>query len=431
MNTPSNKLRIIVGGLVGNYPLGGVAWDYFHYVLGLAELGHDVYYHEDTWCWPLNPADWNVTDPAETMRTHTEPFFRNFFAKHAPHVQDRWHFVLLHDKTFGMSKEAFAEIARTADIYLNVSGACFFPDDLGPGCLKVFMDTDPGYNQIVINTRPEWVTNVDRWIKQVREHDRHLTYAENIFAPDCKVPRMDFDWRVTRPIVTLGNWADIRDRKPPANAPFTTVMTWKFFPGPVEHEGICYHAKVPEYDKFHDLPRRVQVPMMLAVAGEKYERDAIERDGWIFEDAIKHSLTPELYMDVIRDSAGEWSVAKNVYVGLNTGWFSCRTACYLAAGRPAVVQDTAWSRYVPSGDGLIAFTTMQEAIDGIEQVVGDPARHAEAAYEIAREYLAPDRVLTPMIETIFSTSRKPEHVPPSKSPPPPSPVPESQEWEQR
>jgi hypothetical protein len=110
-------------------------------------------------------------------------------------------------------------------------------------------------------------------------------------------------------------------------------------------------------------------------------------------------------MKLIADSAGEWSVAKNVYVAPRTGWFSCRTACYLAAGRPAVVQETGWSRYVPSGEGVIAFNTLEEILEGLDRVTAEPARHRAAAYEIAREYLAADRVLPPMIETIFSDKK--------------------------
>lgn len=403
---PSSKLRIIVGGLVGNYPLGGVAWDYFHYVLGLAELGHDVYYHEDTWCWPIDPAKgYADADPADTVATSIEPFFRNFFARHGPHLQGHWYFVLLHEKGYGMSKAAFAEVCRTADVYLNVSGACFFPEELGPRCIKVFMDTDPGYNQMVMNTRASWVAHVDRWIQQVRDHDRHLTYAENIYAPDCRIPRMDFDWQPTRCVVTLPSWTAVRDRRPPADAPYTTVMTWKYFHGPVEHEGVHYHGKAPEFEKFHDLPRRTSAPLVLAVAGEKYDRAAIERDGWTFKEANKLSLTPEDYMAFIADSAGEWSVAKNVYVATNSGWFSCRTACYLASGRPAVVQDTGWSRFVPSGRGVVAFSTMQESVDALNEVNTNYNAHRDAAYEIAREYLAPDRVLPPMLEAIFATKR--------------------------
>ncbi|HMO25520.1 MAG TPA: hypothetical protein PKB10_04560, partial [Tepidisphaeraceae bacterium] len=161
------------------------------------------------------------------------------------------------------------------------------------------------------------------------------------------------------------------------------------------------------YAKFHDLPKRVQVPMSLAVGGHKHPADQIRADGWNLIDAAPLTRTPDSYMRFIADSRGEWSVAKNVFVAMRTGWFSCRTACYLAAGRPAVVQETGWSRYVPAGNGVLSFSTMDEAISGIERVEHDYAAHRQSAYEIAREYLAPDRVLPQMLDTIFGTPTPP------------------------
>lgn len=399
----SQKLRIIVGGMVGQYPLGGVAWDYFHYVLGLAELGHDVWYHEDTWVWPHDPIKGYPTDdPSYTVR-----FIGDFFERYAPHLKDRWHYALLHEKSFGMTREAFDEVARSADVFLNVSGACFAPDALNPRAKRVFMDTDPGYNQIVLATQPAWSENVARWTEQVRSHEVHLTYAENIHADDCVAPRLDIDWRPTRCIATLGSWADIRNAPAPKDGAWTTVMSWSYWPGKLEHKGIEYDAKAREYAKFHDLPKRVKVPMSLAVGGHKHPAAEIRADGWNLIDAAPLTRTPESYMRFIADSRGEWSVAKNVFVEMRTGWFSCRTACYLAAGRPAVVQETGWSRYVPAGRGVLSFATMDEAIAGIEQVEADYASHQRAAYEVAREYLAPDRVLPQMIDTIYGTPTPP------------------------
>src|ERR1700722_17102523 len=128
MPAKSEKLRIIVGGLVGQFPLGGVAWDYFHYLLGLHELGHDVYYHEDTWVWPFDPVQRSTTDnPDYTLR-----FLLIFFADFAPELALKWHYVLLHEKHYGMSKLDFDQVAASADIFLNISGACFIPDSLSP-----------------------------------------------------------------------------------------------------------------------------------------------------------------------------------------------------------------------------------------------------------------------------------------------------------
>ncbi len=398
MSSPSQKLRIIVGGMVGQYPLGGVAWDYFHYCLALHELGHDVYYHEDTWCWPFDPTLGYVTDNPD----HTVKFIGDFFDTYAPQLSKKWHYLLLHEKSFGMTRDAFDQIARTADIFLNVSGSCFFPEHLNPRCIKVFLDTDPGYNQFVLSERYAWSQNVERWCQQVAAHDRHLTYAENIHGADCVIPRLNFDWRPTRCVVTLPSWQAVRAAPIRAHAAFTSVMTLGYFPGKLTYRGRQYDAKVPEFEKFRSLPQSVEIPLELAISGDKVPLDPIREMGWKLIDGAKATLTPQSYMQFIADSAGEWSIAKNVYVDTNSGWFSCRTACYLAAGRPAVVQDTLWSRFVPSGWGVIAFGTMEESIAALNAVAADPLRHRAAAFEIAREYLAADRVIPPMLDAILT-----------------------------
>jgi hypothetical protein len=155
------------------------------------------------------------------------------------------------------------------------------------------------------------------------------------------------------------------------------------------------------------------VPLELAITGYKCPTDEVQRDGWQMAEAFARSRTPATYLDYIGTSAGEWSIAKNVYVDTRSGWFSCRTACYLAAGRPAVVQDTAWSRYLPSGAGLFAFTTMDEAVAALHRVTADAANQRKLAYGIARDYLAPDKVLPPMIDAIFAKSAKDAPRPPS------------------
>ena len=396
MLSPHRKLRIVVGGMVGQFPLGGVAWDYFHYVLGLADLGHDVVYHEDTWVWPFDPIHREPVDKPD----YTVKFLGDFLRTYAPQIADRFHYVLLHDQHFGMTREAFTEFAKTADIFLNVSGACLIPDELPASCIKVFLDTDPGYNQIMLHEKFSWSANVEKWCKTVAAHDRFFTYAENMGAPDCRIPQAGHQWIPTRCVVTLPQWQTVRDAPVAANANMTTVMTWDWFKGILSHDGVEYSTKVVEYNKFHDLPRRTPVPLALVVGGVKTPRGALEKDGWSIIDAYQATLTPQSYQDLIATSAGEWSVAKNVYVATRSGWFSCRTACYLAGARPAVVQDTAWSKFLPTGSGLFAFETIEQAIAALETVAADPAKHRHAAYEIAREYLAPDRVLTQMLDDI-------------------------------
>lgn len=390
--------------MVGQFPLGGVAWDYFHYVLGLHELGHDVYYHEDTNTWPYNPS---IRQPSDDG-VYNANFISDFFARYAPALADRWHYRLLQDKSFGMSAEAFDAVAKSADVYLNVSGVCTLPAALRSSCKRVFLDSDPGYNQMGLQDELDTAGANGRRYREVASHDVHLTYAENIDHPDCRLPKAGFNWIPTRPIVTLAQWHDVVHRPLPTDAAYTTVMTLDLSKEPkrLHYKGVDYFDKRPEFEKFITLPKRVPgIPLLLAIGNHRGLEPVIE-NGWEVTDSHDVSLTPEAYRQFIASSAGEWSIAKNVYAATNSGWFSCRTCCYLAAGRPAVVQDTKWSRYVPSGDGLIAFDTLDEAIAGLQKIAQNPVLHRAAAYEVAREYLAPDRVLPTMLRQIFGKHTK-------------------------
>ena len=407
MAPSTQKLRVIVGGMVGQFPLGGVAWDYLHYVLALHELGHDVYYHEDTNTWPYNPA---IREPSADG-IYNANFIRDFFAAYAPALADRWHYRLLQDKSFGLSVAAFDEVCASADVYLNVSGVCTLPASLSARCRRVFMDTDPGYNQMGLQDLLDAEGPLaKRYVEVARDHDVHLTYAENIHAADCRLPKAGIEWITTRPVVTLPHWKDALERPIGPDAAYTTVMTLDLSKEPkrLRYQGVDYYDKRPEFEKFIDLPTRVRaIPLLLAIGNHK-GLEPVHAAGWRVIDSHDVSVSPEAYRQFIFDSAGEWSIAKNVYTATNSGWFSCRTCCYLAAGRPAVVQDTKWSRSLPSGAGLFAFDTVDEARAGLEAIAADPPRHRRAAYEVAREYLAPARVITPMLDAIFSRSSKPE-----------------------
>lgn len=386
-------LRIIVSGLVGLQPVGGMAWHYLQYLIGLSRLGHDVYYHEDTWSWPYNPVEKTYTSDGRYSARYIEKFFERF----APALSGRWHYVNLHSESFGMDRSAFDEVARTADLFLNVSGACILPDTISPDCVKVFLDTDPGYNQIVLSERFPWSENVDRWCASVADHDQHFTFAENIHGPDCLIPRLGFDWKTTRMPIVLDLWEPI-SRQRASSAPWTTVMTWNAFKGRLLYEGVEYKSKGAEFERFMDLPGESGVPLEVAVGGVDVPVDRLASAGWQVVDGPRSTLTPEQYQRFIARSRGEFSVAKHVYVALRTGWFSERTACYLAAGRPVVVQDTGFSRVLPSGEGLLPFARREEATRALREVEADYARHSEAALSVARECFSAEKVLRKLID---------------------------------
>jgi len=392
-----SRLRIIVAGMVAQYPVGGVAWDYLQYVVGLARLGHDVVYHEDTWCWPYHPGEKTATDDGG----YSARFLKDFFEQNAPELAERWHYRHLHETSYGMSRRAFDEAARSADLFINVSGASFFPETLSPHCLKLFVDTDPGYNQIVLSECPAWSENVERWRAGVLAHDRHFTYAENIGAADCGMPTAGLRWLRTRMPVVLDLW----DRVPSPTSPkgaWSTVMTWNVFRGKLEYRGVEYHGKAIEFEKIIGLPQRLQLPFRVALGGTEAPLAQLLAHGWMAEEGPAVTLTPQAYQGYIAASRGEISVAKNVYVALRTGWFSCRSACYLAAARPVVVQDTGFTRAIPTGKGLHAFGNAEEAAEALCAVERDYEREARAAREVAHANFDSRRVLAGLIDDALS-----------------------------
>jgi hypothetical protein len=394
----SQRLRIIVAGMAAQYPVGGVAWDYLQYAIGLRQLGHDVVYHEDTWCWPYQPLLRTMTDDP----TYSAMYLRDFFARYAPELSGRWHYLHLHETSCGMSRAAFDEFARSADLFINVSGGSFFPEALSPRCLKLFIDSDPGYNQIILSERPSWSENVERWCAGVRAHDRHFTYAENFGASDCAMPAAGIAWRKTRMPVVPKLWSARAESIGPT-APWSTVMTWNVFKGKLEYRGVEYRGKAEEFSKIAELPRRLGRPFRVAVGGTEAPLSQLAEQGWSAEDGPSATLSPADYQDYLAGSRGEVSVAKHVYVALRTGWFSTRSACYLAASRPVVVQDTGFSNILPTGRGLHAFTTQDEAAAAIEAVDADYAAETKAARDIALAHFDARKVLSRLIEDAFAS----------------------------
>lgn len=393
-----SKLRIIVSGLAALQPVGGMAWHYLQYVIGLARLGHDVYYHEDTWAWPFDP----VKNRNSETGDYSAKFIANYFDTYAPGLADRWHYLHLHEQSYGMSNRKFLEVAGSADLFLNISGANFIPDTLNTRCLKVFVDTDPGYNQILLSEKFEWSEFVDRWCQMVADHDVHFTFAENMNELDCLVPGLGWAWKTTRMPIVFDLWDAVRESKPPVTAPWTTIMSWNVFKGTVVHNGIEYGDKSMEFEKILCLPALSRVVMKLALGGGNAPTKMLLDHKWQIVDAPLVTRTARQYQAFIGSSRGEVSIAKNVYVAMKTGWFSDRSACYLASGRPVVLQDTGFSRFLPVGEGLLAFNTKEEASAAIQMVEQDYDRHSQAALGVAREHFDSDRVLSRMINEIYN-----------------------------
>jgi hypothetical protein len=199
-----------------------------------------------------------------------------------------------------------------------------------------------------------------------------------------------------------GFWKALAHPSAPATAPWTTVMTWNAFKGQLFYREVEYKSKGSEFEKIMELPRRLTVPLKVAIGGIKAPTERLTDNGWQVVDGPQTSLTPEHYQDFIAASRGEISPAKHVYVAMRSGWFSCRSACYLGSGRPVVVQDTGFSRILPVGRGILAFSTGEEARAAIETVEADYSMHCRAALELANDEFAARKVLTRMIEDIVT-----------------------------
>ena len=388
------RLRIAVTGLAATYPFGGVFWDYLQYPLGLHRLGHDVLYLEDTGRWVYDP---NVHTFTEDGRSNAE-LLSKVITRLEPELADRWFVRDAAGHTYGQSPERVEAFCRSADLFIHVSASCWMRDEYFAARRVAFIDSDPIYTQSAVPYYLDGTASdlARSQVDMLRRHDVHFTFAENIGAADCKVPTELFNWVPTRQPIVLDCFAD-RVPMESRRRMLTTVASWEPNEKGPTVNGVAYCGKSAEFRKFMDLPGRSKLPLEVALSGTA-PRAELTAAGWNLRQGAEVSGDPWAYRQYLADSMGEWSVAKNAYVASRSGWFSCRTACYLALGVPAVVQDTGFTPYIPAGEGVMAFNTMDEAAAGIDRLASDPARHAKAALEIAREYFDSAKVLGQLIE---------------------------------
>jgi hypothetical protein len=282
----------------------------------------------------------------------------------------------------GRTVDEVRQYAAGADLFINLSGGSWFwRDEYARIPHKIFIDSDPAFTQLAIAKAEPW------YVEFFQRFDRLFTFGANIGTPASSIPTGDFTWHKTWQPITMDDWRTDtapRDR-------FTSVMTWQ-----IESFTDVGGNKDQEFVKFIDLPSRTPQRFELAINGPQ---QLLRKHGWDTVDAMKVSRTPAEYRAFVQGSRAEFGVAKHTYVASRSGWFSDRTECYLAAGRPALVQDTGWTAHLPSGDGLLAFSNPEEAIDGISRINGDYNRHARHAAEIARAHFDAGVVLTALLES--------------------------------
>lgn len=380
----SSRGTIVVWGLMAHAPFGGMTWQVIHYLLGLQELGHDVWYVEDTDAWMLNLAvdDWTL-DPGENA---------GFLARSLPELGFTGRWVLRAPESTeclgALDWAGLKRLYRDADLVVNLCGSHELQPHHDAIRHLLYLETDPVASQVA-------VASGDLDVRQMLERYSSLfTYATNLTGADCLIPSGDLSWRITVPPVSLPSWAF---GEPPTNRQLTTVLNWSASESKVQCQGQRWDwSKKASLERFADLPLGCAIPLEMALRRATSSAEEMLRSrSWRIVDA-RSIDAPNAYREYIVTSLGEFSVAKAQYVAPRSGWISDRTVCYLAAGRPAIVERTGIAG-IPTGLGLLDFGNLEEAAAAIEAVSADYELHASAASELAAEYFSAGKVMERML----------------------------------
>ncbi len=378
-------MRIIVAGTMGLSGLGGQAWAILQYLLGLRALGHDVYYLEDcgrsSWVYIWEKEEWTheLDYPAGYVHACLAPFG----------LGERW---IYRDnyRSLGLPLSQFLELCASADLLLMRAVPFWtWRTEYELPRRRAFIDVDPGFTQITL-------ANGDQgWREGVARAERRFTFGQRIGAADCAIPLEGGPWLKTLPPVFLPEWPAMAT---PATH-FTSIMRWQGFRD-VAHQGVAYGQRDKEFPRFLDLPSATPQKFLIAQMGTKPE--LLTSHGWETVHGEEVSRTPEAYRDFIQKSRGEFSVPKNGYVKMRGGWFSDRSVCYLASGRPVLIEDTGLGDWLPIGEGLLTFSDLASAAAAVQRVNADYTRHAQAARGLAQSVFSTDQVLPALLEAAMN-----------------------------
>jgi len=378
---------IIIAGALAQRPWhGGHTWVFLQYLLGFQRLGWDVCFVDR-----LEPGMCVDAggDPAPFRSSANLRYLAEVMERFG--LGDRW--TLLYDggrEQAGRPRAELVELARRSALLLNVMGYLDDEEILGAAQLRVFLDIDPGLVQI-------WH---DLGLARLFDgHDRHVTVGGRIGEADCAIPTCGIDWITIKPPVELSQWGST----PGSGRRFTSVASWRGPFGPVEYEGRTYGLRVHEFRRFLELPARTSATFEVALDiddADGADIRRLEEHGWLLADPHAAAGDPWRYRDYVHGSSAELMIAKNLPVDTRSGWLSDRSACYLASGRPVLAQDTGIRDLLPCGEGLVTFTTLDEAAAGAEEIVGAYERHGRAARELAEEHFAAERVLPALLDAL-------------------------------
>jgi hypothetical protein len=375
----AGRTIIFAGSLAQKPGHGGHTWVFLQWLLGLRRLGWDVLFLDE-----LQPH--MCVDAAGTPSSFEASANRRYFLD----VMERFglapSFSLIYnggERFIGVPEDEVLRRVRGAALLINVMGYLSNERILGAAPRRVFLDIDPGFGQM-------WreLGLADPF----QGNDAFITVGENVGKADCEIPTCGLRWITTRQPIVLEHWPAATD----AGGAFTSVGAWRGPYGPVQYRGKVYGLRAHEFRKFVRLPRMTGERFEVALdihPDEVKDLALLRENGWALAEPRAVAGDPAAYQDYVRRSKAEFMVAKNMYVQSRSGWFSDRSICYLASGKPVLAQDTGLSELLPCGEGLVLFQTPEEAAAGVKSICQDYARHARAARRIAEEFFDSDRVL--------------------------------------
>ena len=380
-----SRSRILVLHLAGRYPMGGIGWQALHYLVGLRRLGHDVFYVEDAGAPPYDPRTRSVVEDCgygvEFLRRTMDRF----------EFGDRWaYWDESRGRCHGLDRARLLALYGEADLLLNLCGATRLREEHLRCPVRLYIETDPVHEQVRLAAGDPDVREF------LDAHTHHATYGENLGQPGCPIPLPRYAWTPTRPPVVPDLW---QFRPNPACEALTTVATLKNVGKDVRHDGETYYwSKDVNFHRFADLPGRTSQPFEIAVdTTDPAIHAGFAARGWRLADAYERSADLDAYTDYVQRSRGEFTVAKDIYARTHSGWFSDRSVCYLAAGKPVITQDTGFTKLIPTGRGLFAFDSLEEATAAVHEMNRDYEAHCRAARALAVECFGSNTVLRALL----------------------------------
>lgn len=378
---PTNGPTVVLCGALAHRPgRGGHAWVFLNWLLGLRRLGYEPLF-----------VDRLDADMVGAAAGDGAPVDQRAGLDWVHSVLDRYGLgdavAVLGEGGVVLDGPDRAELlARTAGAValFDIMGFCGDEALLAAAPVRVGVDIDPGFGQI-------W--SAEGLADPFAHHDRVLTVGLNVGEPGCTVPTSGRNWVRTLPPVVLEHWPDLG----PGPQVVTSVGAWRGPYGPLESDGRRLGLRVHSARPLLELPSRTGAELRVAYEidpADAADRSALVEHGWDVVDPATVAATPGAYRSFIEASGVELCVAKEIYAATASGWFSDRSAVYLASGRPVVASDTGLADHLPLGEGLLTFTDLDGAVAALDTVLDDLGRHSTAARALAEEHLDSDAVLT-------------------------------------